>query len=62
MKNLFKPFNAESLLVTLGLTFITYMITPIVKEVFRYASSDNKTIYNIGEEKEDKFVMDKGAL
>lgn len=62
MKNLFKPFSAESLLVALGLTFISYIITPIAKEIFRQVSTDDKKIHRISSEAREKFVAEKGSL
>lgn len=62
MKNFFKPFNAESLLVALGLTFITYMLTPIAKELFRQVTSEDKKIYGFDKGKDKKFVMGKESL
>ncbi|MCG8539128.1 MAG: hypothetical protein MJA82_04220 [Clostridia bacterium] len=62
MKNFFRPFNAESLLVALGLTFITYMITPIARELFRQITSTERRIYKVEEGNESKIVMNKGSL
>lgn len=62
MKNFFKPFNAESLLVALGLTFITYMITPIAKEFFRQTTSDEKKLHAIREGNENRIIMDRTSL
>lgn len=62
MKTFFRPFNAESLLVALGLTFITYMVTPIAKELFRQVAADNKKIYGIDKDDDKRFVMGKESL
>ncbi|WP_432665513.1 hypothetical protein R9X47_04415 [Wukongibacter baidiensis] len=62
MKSFFRPFNAESLLVALGLTFITYMVTPIAKELFRQVTADDKKIYGINKGDDKKFVMGKESL
>lgn len=62
MKNFFRPFNAESLLVALGLTFITYMVTPIAKELFRQVTSEDKKIYGFDKDSDTKFVMGKDSL
>ncbi len=62
MKKFFTPFTGESLLIGLGLTFLTYMITPIVKEIYKEAISNNKNIAHLGDEFEGRFVPDKSSL
>ncbi|MBM7614449.1 hypothetical protein [Alkaliphilus hydrothermalis] len=62
MKKLFQPFNVESLVVALGLSFISYMIAPVVKEIIDEASRMNEKKYGINEEKATAFRMNKGSL
>ncbi len=63
MKRFFKPFTGEGFLIALGLTLASYLIVPLIKEVYRSSiQNKEKGIYSLEKEKEEAFLMNKGEL
>ncbi|KAB3535754.1 hypothetical protein F8154_05490 [Alkaliphilus pronyensis] len=61
MKKLLSSFTAEGLLLGLGLTLLSYMITPIIQDLISEAKSNKKLMSNI-HGNEAKLVLDKTSL
>ncbi|EOC99514.1 hypothetical protein [Caldisalinibacter kiritimatiensis] len=62
MRNPFKPFTGESLLVALGLTLITSLVLPIIKELVTSDEKREKGMFNLDEKNEEHFLIDKSEL
>ncbi|MFZ5969246.1 MAG: hypothetical protein ACOYVK_18980 [Bacillota bacterium] len=62
MKNPFKPFTGESLIVALGLTFVSYMVIPFLLELIESGKEEGKGLFQLDQDRHERFLSEKGKL
>ncbi len=62
MKNPFKPFTGESILLALGITLISSLVFPVIKEIVKSNKKRNNNLFKLHNKDGSRFSMNKREI
>lgn len=62
MKNPFKPFNGESILLAIGISFVSSLILPVIEEMVTSRKKQRNNVFNLNNQKTKDIIFNKNEI